>query len=486
MTRRIRGPLLTAIAVVLVACAPPPRAVAPLRAAAATKAADAPFRQSPPPLPPIAEAADPPPRDVTLASGLRVVLVERRDYPVVAARLVIARSSLDLDDAGAKRVHQMTYLYGRGGDEAAFERASAETARSGTTVGGDASSDAITWSVDAPTADLDKAWELLAQRTFGARLTRAEYDRRAAEWTDALKSRGMSLLNAEADVLFGRGHPYGYAGERTMMTFEDAQSLHARLLQPSQATADRRRRRDAGGARGGDDSLVRGIGRRPARRSRGEPRLAPAIHGPSLAVVRTRVLAEQRPTALFAARAAAARRGRRCVLGRVLQSSGGIGAALFEEGTERDGRGVQRLGELLPGARGLVAVAHRGVRPGEGRRGGQGVARRDPAPARRRGLRRRGRARQGVRSSPRWRVRLATVEGAAQLYESAVILGTDLDRVAKLPERLAKVGRADVVRVASRYLAPEGLHVAFVSEERGYTTESLGMGDEKVLEPAKE
>jgi zinc protease len=80
-----------------------------------------------------------------------------------------------------------------------------------------------------------------------------------------------------------------------------------------------------------------------------------------------------------------------------------------------------------------------------------------------------------------WRENLATFEGTATLYATAIGVGDPLESVRDYPERIARIGRDQIARVASLYLAPERLHVLFVGDDRSFDPSQLGMGDVQVI-----
>jgi predicted Zn-dependent peptidase len=71
---------------------------------------------------------------------------------------------------------------------------------------------------------------------------------------------------------------------------------------------------------------------------------------------------------------------------------------------------------------------------------------------------------------------MATVEGTAERYATAIALGVGVDRAREFPARVARLGKEDLVRVARAYMAPEVLHVAFLGDDRWLEAEQLGMG----------
>ena len=75
-----------------------------------------------------------------------------------------------------------------------------------------------------------------------------------------------------------------------------------------------------------------------------------------------------------------------------------------------------------------------------------------------------------------WREYVSTVEGTAAFYAFWWELGVEPERARRLPELIAGVQRADVVRVANQYLGEGALHVVFMGEDRWFDPQALGMG----------
>jgi zinc protease len=475
--KRMRAALLFLLAAPFVVSCAPSRIVAPLHYGDSPMAEDTLLRQAPPPLPPIAEIVDAPPRETTLSNGLRIVLVERHDYPVVATRLIVDRSSLDVGDPGGKQVEQMQYLFSRWGDEETAEDAQAELADVSLRAGW--SPDAVSWIAHAPTGQIDRAWGLLAERSFGAKLTPEEYKRRRARWMDLAKQRGPSLQDAESAILFGISrHAYAYVNKRAMISQEDAETLRARLLQPSQAVllvigdatpeeVDAAATRWFGGWQQTAPALAR------------YAEAAPLRSGPKLAITRSHGLGQRRG-AVFARGPEATSDDVEAfdVTAAIL---GSVGGKLFEKEREEMGAsymiespvfkarsaswlvvaGSYNIDKALDGIEASLDGIRK-LRDGE-------VTEDDVRVAQNRLL-------------AIWRVAQSTVEGTANLYTSTLILGVGIDRARNFPARLARVGRVDVVRVAKQYLADEQLRVALTGGEHWHPTARLGLGEAVMIE----
>ena len=456
----------------LVACSAP-RLVPPLRYAATAGTPDEPFRATPPRLPAVSERLDAPPRDWTLANGIRAIFIERHDYPLLAARLLIDRGSLDLDDAGSIQVDQATYLYGRGGRQEAFDALGADAARAGIRRWTGAQLSDVWAGVTAPADALDTALDDLKRMTFDAELGPVEYDVRAAEWVQVARAGSVSIETAERSVLFGDRHPYGFAGHgREMIPIEAAQAIHARLFQPAHAILvvvgdvglERLQQsvERAFGPVAGSVALAKQEGAPPAR------------PGPRVALVRNRGLTQVRG-AVFARGPAPSSEDMLApaVVAELL--AGGPSSTLLEQLREEAGAAYS-LGARTSAARtaswislaasydadkavaGVAAVlaAIRALRAGHVTDDQVAVARETIV--------------------AQWREEQASVDGAAAMYASAIALGLGMDWARDLPARVASVRREDLVRVANQYLTDPAMHVVFEGDDRWLDVDPLGMG----------
>jgi zinc protease len=463
---------IVALTCALVACAPQ-RLVAPLTYATSARAAERErFRDRAPPLAPVADVNEPV-RESTLPNGLRVVLVERHDFPVVAAYLVVDRGALDLDDAGRQKLDEVAYLFGRGGNEQSLEELSAIGTERGVIWWNGHDDDSLWVGARAPSAAFDASLSLLAQSSFGAELSAREYARRGDELRQAAYFTN-ALLASERLVLFGRGHPYGHrAPPKNLVGFKDAQALHDRLFQPANATLF-----VVGDVTPVqvDVSATRWLGA-PARAQplAKETTPPPLLDGPRVVVAGGGGLA-QTHAAVFA-------RG--------------------PETTSEDADAFELLAQVLGGAKSSKLW--------ERLREGAGATYEVAAPLY---IRRtatwvsisasydRDKAVEGVRDVltaiaalrngevtddeiaiaretlvARWRGAMSTVGGASGLYADGFARGRALARMHEYPSRIERLGRDDLVRVARAYLDPGALRVVFVGDSRGLDVTSLRMGD---------
>ena len=470
----MRSLALFSVAIGLVSCATA-RRVAPLRYSPEEQAQRASFASAPPPRrAPVSEIVDVAPRITMLPNGLRVLLLERHAFPVVAARLFADRGSIDLDDAGEIRVAQTNHLFGRGGSEATFEGISADAARIGASFATGEHAMAVWASVKSPAPEFEAALDLLTRLTFKAQLAAEEYRRREVEWVQQSSFLALNLDAAERYVLFGASHPYGFAGRgRQVIPLEVAQTIHQALLQPSHSTL----------VVVGDvtperlDSAVAGAfalwsaaapplpKRTEAPVQRGGPRLS-IVSRPGNAQMQGSVFARgplpsDDDSIAFSVAASLLGGGQSSRLYEVLREETGaaynVGATAFLErnaswmsvaASYDIGKAVQGVGAVLAAVRDLRA----------------GVVTDDQIAA----------AREAFLADLREYV--ATVQGTAAFYAFWWEVGIEPERARRLPELIAAVRRQDVVRVANEYLGEGALHVVFMGDDRWFDPRALGMG----------
>jgi zinc protease len=460
-------------------CAGPPRLVAPLRAPSSlSEVPDAPFRASPPAATAVAEVAGDVPHEVTLANGLRIVVVERHAYPVVATKLIIGRSSLDLDDGGGVRVAETSFLYRVVGDATLRKQLQRTAAETGVSLGDSSGPDYVAWHSKGPASNFETSCDFLFKATFGARLTPAEYKQRSALWRRAAHEGRLSLGAAVRSILFGDRHPYGDSEvARTPLSLDQAESTHQQLFQPNLATLlvvgdVTAERAIAEGTR-----VFGGIASAPGALAR-EYEAAPFQNGPKLAVVSHRGM-EHRAGAIFA-RGPANGTPDQDAFGLLASVLGGFGSRINKQVREDMGASYGVSSPVLHGRAATwlsIDGSYDGDKAVAGIRAELDEIRRIQAGDLSEADIETGRARL-VGELRGW---LSTVDGAGALYMNAIVLGEPLERVRDLPQRLARIGKDDVARVARAYLAPERLHVVFLGEDRWLDTDSLEMGALKTL-----
>jgi len=240
--------------VVLTACeseAPPPatpvRAAAPSASAPVASAAppvritpDAPFRQAPPAAGPAVVFVAPKITELHLKNGVRVLLVERHDLPIVSVRVVTSGGAGDVRaPAGAASLAGAMLEQGTTTRSAlqisdAYEHLGANHA---TWVGWDSGGA----SIKVTTEKLDAALGLLADVVLHPTFPTEELERlrarRLAAAQQEKNSPGSMASNATAAALYGRAHPYGHSlsGEPEDIAKVDRLDLvraHAVLFDP--------------------------------------------------------------------------------------------------------------------------------------------------------------------------------------------------------------------------------------------------------------
>jgi zinc protease len=248
---------LVGLAFALVACgsSPPPPAPAPVKPAptvappiaipeAARVTPDAPFRANAP-------AADgtvkfTPPRivETKLKNGLRVLVVERHELPVVSVRLVVAVGAGDVPDAKPGVVNFMGAMLEQGTKKLDALKLSDEFEAIGAQHGAGFDWDSGSVGVKVLADRLEKALELMAQVALEPSFPEAEIERLRARRIAGIQSEKSSpnviASNNVAAALFGRAHPYGHSlsGEESdvkKLTRADIVKTYDRMFSPQNA-----------------------------------------------------------------------------------------------------------------------------------------------------------------------------------------------------------------------------------------------------------
>lgn len=184
-------------------------------------------------------------RERTLANGLRLILVERHDLPVVDATLVVGAGS-DAEPAGKGGLATLTAKLL---DEGANGRASLDIAEQQAFLGArlftSASFDQGALALHAPVAVLDSALTLLADVALRPAFETREFTRLRSERMTALlqeKDRGPAMADrAFAAITFGDAHPYGRnlsgtEAETESLTRDDVVAFWTAWYRPNNAT----------------------------------------------------------------------------------------------------------------------------------------------------------------------------------------------------------------------------------------------------------
>jgi zinc protease len=227
--------------------APPDSSANPLVAAASSAAAlvrvdtpDAPFREKAPvPGPDVAFVA-PRASSFALKNGVRVVLVERHDLPVVAVRLVVRAGAGEGERAG------MFSMLGSMLEQGTASKNALELSDAYEALGAQHSAwfdwDSGGLFVKVLAKDLEPAIRLMSDSWLHPALPEAELERLRQRRLVAIGQERMSpaamAQNALAASLFGRAHPYGHSlsgriGDIESVTRAALVKLHGSRLAPS-------------------------------------------------------------------------------------------------------------------------------------------------------------------------------------------------------------------------------------------------------------
>lgn len=248
---------LVPFALLLAACAPealppepapPPPPPAPVAAAPAPPpiriTPDAPFRASPPEGGPAVPFVAPKITEFKLKNGVRVLLAERHDLPIVSVRVVAKAGAGDLpwEPPGAASIMGSMLELGTATKNAlqindAYE---ALGATHGTWVDWDSGGAAVKVTTD----QLESALPILADVVIHASFPAEELERLRARRLAAIQQEHSSpqamASNATAAALYGRSHPYGHSiGGQTAdlekVAREDLVRAHAVLFDPARS-----------------------------------------------------------------------------------------------------------------------------------------------------------------------------------------------------------------------------------------------------------
>jgi zinc protease len=199
--------------------------------------------------PAVGEAPDlllPAIQQFTLGNGMRVLLMEKRDLPLVQVNLILDAGAV-FDPSGREGLASLTAAML---DEGAAGMTSLEIADAfemmGARFGIGAGTHSASMSLRAPTARMPDALRLAADVIRRPEFPQHELDRLRVERLTALVrshddpgSIAGTLLD---ETLFGREHPYGRSGFGTDATLRDIstadmRAFHERFYRPSNATA---------------------------------------------------------------------------------------------------------------------------------------------------------------------------------------------------------------------------------------------------------
>jgi predicted Zn-dependent peptidase len=217
---------------------------APL-ASADTETPDAPFRQRAPDVAP--EPAFAPPRiDVaTLSNGVRVLVVERRELPVVSVEIVMKAGFADFDGDVPEAYLLMAALLEQG----TASRSASQIADGYRAIGAEHRAwvdfDSSGASVKTLSTAIDSAIDLLSDVVTHAAFSAEELEVARTRWTSWAKYQRLAIERRAASALaasvYGGDHPYGRTTlprsfALAKVTRDDVLRVYARAMTPGRAT----------------------------------------------------------------------------------------------------------------------------------------------------------------------------------------------------------------------------------------------------------
>jgi zinc protease len=205
---------------------------------------DAPFRQKPPAPDGKVQFVAPKIAEAKLKNGLRVLVIERHDLPIVSARLVVSTGAGDVADARPGLMSFLGSMLEQGTKKRNALQISDDFEAIGAGHGTWIDWDSAGMSIRVLSERLDAALELMADVVLAPTFPEAEIERlrtRRITGIQAEKSSpGTIASNAVAASLFGRAHPYGHSltGEEVdakKLTRAEIVRAYDRLFAPQNA-----------------------------------------------------------------------------------------------------------------------------------------------------------------------------------------------------------------------------------------------------------
>ncbi len=189
------------------------------------------------------ETKVPQPLEKTLDNGLRVIVVEKHDIPIVAARLM-TRAGGAADPKGRDGLAALTAtVLTQGTKTKSAEQIARGVEALGATLASDAGWDSSSIDLSVMASNLPKAMEFMADVARNATFVDDEFERERAQALDALQvnlRQPRTVAGAVASRLIFADEPYGHTLEGTPATLaaikrEDLVRYHAANYRPDNA-----------------------------------------------------------------------------------------------------------------------------------------------------------------------------------------------------------------------------------------------------------
>jgi zinc protease len=232
----LRRLALAACALLLLGAA----ALTPERAPAALLPQQDALGQFPPPVPPPKAYVLPAPAVRTLANGLRVVVISRRDLPIVTLRMVVLAGA-ESDPPGAPGTAQLvTALLNQGTSHRTADQIATVIDRAGGSIDTGADWDSSYASLSVLSNYTETAFDLLSDMLLNSSFTSAEIARKRRQTLSALKIAYQDpgyLADTAYDDLAFSGTAYGHPQDGTLESVRaldsaDLRAFHARYYRP--------------------------------------------------------------------------------------------------------------------------------------------------------------------------------------------------------------------------------------------------------------
>lgn len=216
----------------------------PTAAPVATETPDAPYRQQPPAADGKITFVAPKVVEAQLKNGLRVLVVERHDLPVIGIRVVIASGAGDLDGARPGTLSFLGSMLEQGTKKRSALQLDDDFEAIGAQHGAWFDWDSGGVSAKVLKDKLDTALELLSDVTLNPTFPDAEIERLRARKIAGIQNEKSSpsaiAQNTIAPAVFGRAHPYGHTlgGEEAdakKLTRAELVNDYQRLFNPKNA-----------------------------------------------------------------------------------------------------------------------------------------------------------------------------------------------------------------------------------------------------------